>query len=103
MTVRLYGAVKDQGLVTPAEFGRRLDELAFCRRVLGFTTNDFRAGAEDDAARRLALLATRRGTDRASRPGDGGSGSPATERAALQKSLSPALSGRRLAGKGARP
>lgn len=59
MTIRLYGAVKDQGLVKPAELGRRLDELAFCCRGLEFAIDDFCAGAEDDAVRRLATLANR--------------------------------------------
>lgn len=59
MTIRLYGAVKGEGLVTPAELGRRLDELAFCCRALEFAIDDFCAEAESEAARRLALLAAR--------------------------------------------
>lgn len=34
MTIRLYGAVKDQGLVAEADLGRRLGELALCCRGL---------------------------------------------------------------------
>jgi hypothetical protein len=59
MTIRLYGKVKDDGLVEEAELGRRLGELALCCRGLEFAIGDFCAGAEDDSARRLALLATR--------------------------------------------
>jgi hypothetical protein len=59
MTFRLYGAVSGDGLVKEAELGRRLDELAFCCRGLEFAIDDFCAGAESDAAKRLAALATR--------------------------------------------
>jgi hypothetical protein len=59
MTIRLYGAVKDQGLVAEADLGRRLGELALCCRGLEIAIDDFCAGAEGDAARRLARLATR--------------------------------------------
>ncbi len=59
MTFRLYDAVKSDGLVKEAELGRRLDELAFCCRGLEFALDDFCAGCGDDAAKRLASLATR--------------------------------------------
>lgn len=59
MTIRLYGKVKDDGLVREAELGRRLGELAICCRGLEFAIEHFSAGTGDDAARSLALLATR--------------------------------------------
>ncbi|WP_442754808.1 hypothetical protein ACNHKD_17725 [Methylocystis sp. JAN1] len=59
MTICLYGAVKGDGLVKEAELGRRLDELAFCCRGLEFAIDDFCAESENDAAKRLASLATR--------------------------------------------
>ncbi|QGM96423.1 hypothetical protein [Methylocystis parvus] len=59
MTIRLYGTVKDTGLVREAEFGRRLAELALCCRGLEFAIDDFCAETGNAAARRLAALAAR--------------------------------------------
>jgi len=59
MTFRLYGKVKDEGLVDETEIGRRLGQLALCCRGLEFAIGDFCADAEGEAARRLTSLAAR--------------------------------------------
>ncbi|KAF2990413.1 hypothetical protein OGR47_14680 [Methylocystis sp. MJC1] len=59
MTIRLYGNVKNQGLVAHPELGARLNQLAICCRGLEWAIEDFCAGEENDSGRRLSGIASR--------------------------------------------